>query len=109
MVPHLQVEDALHQALGVTEPTLVVRSLADGRKGEEPAVPYTPIDITVDELFRRLRGQSLPALWMPRKENFSPIEALSTLGSGKLDLKRIKERAKQLAESAAQVAGLKAV
>jgi acyl-[acyl-carrier-protein]-phospholipid O-acyltransferase / long-chain-fatty-acid--[acyl-carrier-protein] ligase len=108
MVPHLQVEDALHRALGVTEPKLVVTSLPDGRKGEKLAVLYTPIDVTVDELFRRLRGQNLPALWMPRKENCFPIDALPTLGSGKLDLKQIKELARQRAETAAQLAGIKA-
>lgn len=96
MVPHVVVEDALHRVLGVTEPKLVVTSLPDGRKGEKLAVLYTSIDVTVDELLHRLRVQNLPALWVPRKGNFFQIDELPLLGSGKLDLKRIKAIVMQL-------------
>ncbi len=37
-------------------------------------------------------GQSnLPALWRPRPDQFLHVEALPYLGTGKLDLRRIKE------------------
>ncbi len=97
MVPHIQVEDALHRALGATEPKLVVTSLPDEKKGERLVVLYTPLEIGLDEMLRRLREQSLPPLWTPRKENFFSIAALPTLGTGKLDLSKVKELAVRLA------------
>ncbi|HEX5413576.1 MAG TPA: acyl-[ACP]--phospholipid O-acyltransferase [Terriglobia bacterium] len=97
MVPHIQVEDALHRALGATEPKLVVTSLPDEKKGERLVVLYTPLEMDLDELLRRLRGQSLPPLWTPRKENFFSIDALPALGTGKLDLSKVNELAARLA------------
>jgi hypothetical protein len=38
---------------------------------------------------------------MPRKENFFLVPVLPVLGSGKLDLKRVKETAQRLAASVA--------
>jgi len=95
MVPHLQVEDALHKALGTSEPRMVITSVADGQKGEKLIVLHTELGLPVEELLERLRGSPLPRLWLPRRENFFALEALPVLGSGKLDLKRIKDIAKQ--------------
>jgi acyl-[acyl-carrier-protein]-phospholipid O-acyltransferase/long-chain-fatty-acid--[acyl-carrier-protein] ligase len=97
MVPHLQVEDALHQGLGSLEPRMVVTSVADEQKGERLVVLHTELGMEVDELLRRLRDSGLPRLWLPRKENFFRVEALPILGSGKLDLRQLKETAKRLA------------
>jgi acyl-[acyl-carrier-protein]-phospholipid O-acyltransferase/long-chain-fatty-acid--[acyl-carrier-protein] ligase len=96
MVPHLQVEEALHAALGSLEPKMVVTSVADEQKGEKLVVLHTKLDVNVEELLRRLRGSALPRLWLPRKENFFEVAALPILGSGKLDLKQIKDAAKRL-------------
>ena len=97
MVPHIQVEEALQKVLGAAEPKLVVTSLPDEQKGEKLVVLHTPFEISVDELLKRVRETSLPKLWLPRRENFYPIETLPILGSGKLDLKQLKETAKNLA------------
>ena len=97
MVPHIQIDDALHKALGTAEPKLVVTSVPDEQKGEKLVVLYTPLEVSVDYLLKRLRDANLPRLWLPRKENFYQIESLPILGSGKLDLTRIKETAKRLA------------
>jgi acyl-[acyl-carrier-protein]-phospholipid O-acyltransferase/long-chain-fatty-acid--[acyl-carrier-protein] ligase len=97
MVPHLQVEEALHKVLGSLEPKLVVTSVADEQKGERLVVLHTELEVGVDELLKRLRDSGLPKLWVPRRENFFRIPALPLLGSGKLDLKQVKEAARQLA------------
>jgi len=104
MVPHLQVEDALQKALGTAEPKLVVTSLPDTQKGERLVVLHTPLEISLDELLARLRNSSLPKLWLPRKENFFRIDSLPFLGSGKLDLRQVKESAKRLATTAGAAA-----
>jgi acyl-[acyl-carrier-protein]-phospholipid O-acyltransferase/long-chain-fatty-acid--[acyl-carrier-protein] ligase len=96
MVPHLQVEDALHQALGSIEPRIVVTSVADEQKGERLVVLHTELGLEIEELLRRLRESALPKLWLPRKENFFAVDSLPILGSGKLDLKKIKETAGRL-------------
>jgi acyl-[acyl-carrier-protein]-phospholipid O-acyltransferase / long-chain-fatty-acid--[acyl-carrier-protein] ligase len=98
MVPHIQVEDALHKALGSAEPRLVVTSVADDQKGEKLVVLHTPLEVSVDDLLKGLRETNLPKLWLPRKENFFQIDSLPMLGSGKLDLTRVKETAKKLTE-----------
>ncbi|MDD5543574.1 MAG: acyl-[ACP]--phospholipid O-acyltransferase [Acidobacteriia bacterium] len=96
MVPHIYVEDALHRMLGAVEPQLAVTSTADGLKGEKLVVLYTDASLNVEDLLRRLRENQMPRLWLPRKENFHHVNALPTLGSGKLDLKRLKDMAREL-------------
>jgi acyl-[acyl-carrier-protein]-phospholipid O-acyltransferase/long-chain-fatty-acid--[acyl-carrier-protein] ligase len=97
MVPHLRVEEALHKALGSAEPKLVVTSAPDEQKGEKLVMLHTELGMSVDELLARLRDADLPKLWLPRQENFLRIDSLPTLGSGKLDLKSVKDIAKRLA------------
>ncbi|MGD0920530.1 MAG: AMP-binding protein [Terriglobia bacterium] len=105
MVPHLQVEEALHKALGTLEPKMAVTSIADEQKGEKLVVLHTELDISVDELLKRVRDSALPKLWLPRKENFFRVDALPILGSGKLDLKQMREIAKRLVEVAPDSSG----
>jgi acyl-[acyl-carrier-protein]-phospholipid O-acyltransferase/long-chain-fatty-acid--[acyl-carrier-protein] ligase len=99
MVPHVRVEEALHAALGSAEPRMVVTSVPDEQKGERLVILHTALGLEVEELLRRLRDTNLPRLWIPRKEGFFQIEALPVLGTGKLDLKRIKETARILAST----------
>ncbi len=101
MVSHVQVEDALHRALGSLEPRLVVTLVSDDQKGERFVVLHTELGLTVDELLKRMRDSGLPKLWVPRKENFFPVPALPVLGSGKLDLKQVKETAQRLSADVA--------
>ncbi len=99
MVSHVQVEEALHRALGCLEPRMVVTSVTDEQKGERFVVLHTDLGIAVDELLKRLRDSGFPKLWAPRKENFFAVPALPLLGSGKLDLKQLQETAEKLARA----------
>ena len=90
MVPHLRVEEALHEALGATELKFVVTSLPDEQKGERLVVLHLDLELPVEELLERLRGRGLPNLWIPRKENFVRVEAFPILGSGKLDQQKAR-------------------
>jgi acyl-[acyl-carrier-protein]-phospholipid O-acyltransferase/long-chain-fatty-acid--[acyl-carrier-protein] ligase len=71
--------------------------MADSLKGEKLIVLYTDPSLDVDDLLRRLREKDVPRLWLPRRENFYHVAALPALGSGKLDLKQLKELARQFA------------
>jgi acyl-[acyl-carrier-protein]-phospholipid O-acyltransferase/long-chain-fatty-acid--[acyl-carrier-protein] ligase len=51
------------------------------------------------ELWHALAQTDLPRLWLPKQENIYPVDALPTLGTGKLDLRGVKAMAAMLAES----------
>ena len=97
MVPHIKVEEAINQVVG--EQGCVVTAVPDEQKGERLVVLYTNKEITPDELWSKLSQTDLPKLWVPKRESFYYIEAIPTLGTGKVDLRKVKTIA---AEKAAQ-------
>ncbi|HKV48331.1 MAG TPA: AMP-binding protein, partial [Candidatus Acidoferrales bacterium] len=93
MVPHIKVEESLHEAIDATEQRLVVTGVPDGKKGERLVVLHT---LSADELgaaIEKLPAMGLPNLWLPRANQFYFIEELPLLGTGKLDLRRVKQLA----------------
>jgi acyl-[acyl-carrier-protein]-phospholipid O-acyltransferase/long-chain-fatty-acid--[acyl-carrier-protein] ligase len=99
MVPHLAVEDALHGLLDVQERCVAVVAVEDERKGEQLIVCYTPAAGDPRVLHERLGTGALPNLWRPKKDNYMPIDVMPTLGSGKLDLARLKRMAAEFVEN----------
>jgi acyl-[acyl-carrier-protein]-phospholipid O-acyltransferase/long-chain-fatty-acid--[acyl-carrier-protein] ligase len=94
MVPHQKIEDELHSILGTTERTVVVTAVPDESKGERLIVLHLPLNgRNARELWQKLNGQGLPNLWVPRERDFYQIPEVPVLGSGKVDLKRVKELA----------------
>jgi len=96
MVSHVHLEEALQQALGCLEQRLVVTSVSDDQKGERFVVLHLDLGLAVDELLKRVRDSGLPPLWLPRREHFYQVESLPLMGSGKLDLKLVKQTAQRL-------------
>jgi acyl-[acyl-carrier-protein]-phospholipid O-acyltransferase/long-chain-fatty-acid--[acyl-carrier-protein] ligase len=96
MVPHVKIEDAVRDATG-GEPCCVV-GVPDARKGERIAVLYTASDVTPEELWRRLSRTDLPKLWVPKRESICKVDAIPTLGTGKIDLRGARAHAEALAE-----------
>lgn len=97
MVPHLKVEERLHELAGATEMTFVIASVPDERKGERLVVLHRLPDLPLQACLERLAKDDLPNLWKPKPDAFFRIETFPQLGTGKLDLRRIKELARQLA------------
>lgn len=95
MVPHLKVEEAIYNIIG--EYGCAVTGIPDDQRGERLVALYTRPDMTPAELWQRLSETSLPKLWMPKRENVYQVDALPTLGTGKLDLAGVKAKAQQLA------------
>jgi acyl-[acyl-carrier-protein]-phospholipid O-acyltransferase/long-chain-fatty-acid--[acyl-carrier-protein] ligase len=94
MVPHIKVEEAIHQILG--DQNCVVVSVPDEQKGERLAVLYSRKEIPPDELWSRLNQTELPKLWIPRRDSFFLVEEIPLLGSGKVDLKKVKAIAMEM-------------
>jgi acyl-[acyl-carrier-protein]-phospholipid O-acyltransferase/long-chain-fatty-acid--[acyl-carrier-protein] ligase len=92
MVPHIRVEEVVSEAL--VDFPCAVTAIPDERKGEQLVVFHTATDVSAEELWKRLASSELPKLWIPRRENLRYIEAIPTLGSGKLDLKKLRELAR---------------
>jgi acyl-[acyl-carrier-protein]-phospholipid O-acyltransferase/long-chain-fatty-acid--[acyl-carrier-protein] ligase len=105
MVPHIKIEDNLHELAGVSEQVFSVAAIPDERKGERIIVVYTLPDEKLALVLEKLAQSDLPALWKPRANQFVRVEALPMLGTGKIDLRGVK----QLAVDSARVAVLYAV
>ncbi|HKS35869.1 MAG TPA: acyl-[ACP]--phospholipid O-acyltransferase [Verrucomicrobiae bacterium] len=99
MVPHIRVEEKLHELAGATEQTFVVTGVPDEKKGERLVVLHTANDANLKAVLEKLAGprvrDDLPNLWVPRPNQFYRVDALPLLGTGKLDLRKIRELAIQ--------------
>jgi acyl-[acyl-carrier-protein]-phospholipid O-acyltransferase/long-chain-fatty-acid--[acyl-carrier-protein] ligase len=94
MVPHLKIEDAMAHVLG--DAACVVTSIPDETRGERLVGFYTSAAITSDALWSRLCESDLPKLWIPKQENLHHIDAIPTLGTGKVDLKVVRALALEM-------------
>ncbi len=95
MVPHIRVEEAIRQILGLDEDELkvAVTSVPDPKKGERLVVLYTELEQSPEQICRTLAAGRLPPLWIPSPDSFHRVEAIPVLGTGKLDLSRVKDLA----------------
>ncbi|MBU6481959.1 MAG: MFS transporter [Nitrospirae bacterium] len=91
MVPHGQVEEALHQALGVDTQVFAVTGIPDEYKGEQLAVLHILDEARIPGIVAKLAATGLPNLFIPPRNNFVRVEALPVLGTGKMDLRRLKQ------------------
>jgi acyl-[acyl-carrier-protein]-phospholipid O-acyltransferase/long-chain-fatty-acid--[acyl-carrier-protein] ligase len=97
MVPHLKIEEALHDIVGDSENgevTAAVTAVPDERKGERLVVIHTKLALTPAEICKRLQSSGLPNLWIPGADSFVEVETIPILGSGKIDLKALNDVAK---------------
>ena len=90
MVPHMKVEEEI-QALLDEGHTATVVSVPDESRGERLIAFYSDPGLTPAALWERLTATSLPRLWIPKREDLRPMESIPTLGSGKVDVRSLKE------------------
>ncbi len=101
MVPHGKVEDALHEAFGSDIRIFAVTAVPDERKGESLAVIHTIDEEKIAAVLEKMAGMGLPNLFIPKKDNFVKVDKIPVLGTGKVDLRGLKETAiKALCQSA---------
>jgi len=97
MVPHLSVEEAINESLGAVDGDLlaVVTAVPDKAKGERLVVFHLPTDRDISGVIAALRDCGLPNLWIPGADAFAEIAEMPVLGTGKLDLRRLGELARE--------------
>jgi len=98
MVPHIRIEETIRQVLGTDDQSAVVAGVPDPTRGERLVVIHTPLPISTEELWQRLNASGMPKLWVPSRDSFFEVAEFPYLGSGKLDLRRIKEIAREFAK-----------
>ena len=98
MVPHIKIEDKLHELAGVTEQVFAVSALPDEKKGERIVVITTLSAEKLAPVLEKLPQCDLPALWKPRANQFFRVDALPMLGTGKIDLRGVKQLAATMAQ-----------
>jgi acyl-[acyl-carrier-protein]-phospholipid O-acyltransferase/long-chain-fatty-acid--[acyl-carrier-protein] ligase len=96
MVPHLRIEELL--ASIIEDPNdeegeirVAVTSVPDEDKGERLIIVHKTLNQPVDEVLKKLGEQDIPNLWLPSRDSFVEVETIPLLGTGKLDLKGLKQ------------------
>jgi acyl-[acyl-carrier-protein]-phospholipid O-acyltransferase/long-chain-fatty-acid--[acyl-carrier-protein] ligase len=102
MVPHLKVEECLQEIMD--EATCLVIGVPDAQRGERLVVLHTSKTLTPAAMVEHLNNADLPALWIPKPNQFFAVESIPTLGTGKTDLRKSTDLAIELASQVRQPA-----
>src|SRR6267142_816775 len=93
MVPHIRIEEQLQELSNHAEQVLAVASVPDEKKGERIVVLHTLPETEMAAVLEKFQRSDLPALWKPKSGQFFHVETLPYLGTGKIDLRAVKEKA----------------
>lgn len=98
MVPHILVEQAIARILEEdagedAEISCAVTAVPDEKKGERLIVLHKPMKKSVREILDRLQDSGLPNLFIPSTDGFIEVDQIPLLGTGKLDLRGVKDLA----------------
>ena len=99
MVPHLKIEEQIQTLIG-DHHSCAVTSIPDDTKGERLVAFHTYPEVKRHDLWERLCRTDLPRLWLPKREDLHFIESVPTLGTGKVDLRGVRQLALDRAASA---------
>ncbi|HEG43661.1 MAG TPA: hypothetical protein ENH94_06400 [Phycisphaerales bacterium] len=91
MVPHGAIEHVLLHALETSEQVVAVTGAPDPKKGEQLIVLYTENAATPEKLHQIISQSDLPNIFKPRKENYIKIDTMPMLGTGKLDILKLRQ------------------
>jgi acyl-[acyl-carrier-protein]-phospholipid O-acyltransferase / long-chain-fatty-acid--[acyl-carrier-protein] ligase len=92
MVPLQKIEEELHGLLQTSEQVCAVTAVPDDKKGERVVVLHLPHPgLDVRRLSQQLAGRGLPSLGLPCERDFYSIPEMPVLGSGKMDLMRLRD------------------
>lgn len=109
MVPHILIEEEIQkivaralaeqgkteESIGGSGPLLAVTSLPHETKGERIIVLYQELPLAPKEVIERLIASGVPRIWIPHLDGFLQVDAIPVLGTGKLDLAALRQKAAQ--------------
>jgi acyl-[acyl-carrier-protein]-phospholipid O-acyltransferase/long-chain-fatty-acid--[acyl-carrier-protein] ligase len=98
MVSHLTIEEMCQKLLDQNEPVVAVTSLPDEKKGEQIVLLYVKDKVDPEVLYEKLTETDLPKLYLPKPENLIGIDEIPRLGSGKTDILKLRQIAKEYKE-----------
>ena len=84
----------------MTKQTFVVAGRPDESKGERLVVLHKFAEEQLPPCLEKLAQCDLPNLWKPRADQFFHVKNFPLLGTGKLDLRKVREMSAQLALTA---------
>ena len=90
MVPHIRIEEKLHELAEATEQMFAVTAIPDEKKGEQIIVLHTLEAERLAAVSEKLSQSDMPALWKPKANHFIHVDSIPTLGTGKMDLRAIR-------------------
>jgi len=98
MVPHILVEQEIAKILEEDqgdeyEMQCAVTAVPDPKKGERLIVLHKPMKKSAREVTDRLQKAGLPNLFIPSQDSFIEVDKIPMLGTGKLDLRGVKNLA----------------
>lgn len=96
MVPHIKIEEEIQNLIDTDNAACAVSSIEDKTRGEALAVLYTG-NPNISKIRKQLQEKGMPALWIPKEQNFFKVTDIPVLGTGKSDLKKIKDTARSFA------------
>ncbi len=96
MVSHTRVEESLQSLLEESDRVLAVAGVPDAQKGERLVVLHTLEEAQFDTLISKIDDTGLPKLWIPKTKAYYRIDEIPILGTGKMDLSKVKNLARQL-------------
>jgi acyl-[acyl-carrier-protein]-phospholipid O-acyltransferase/long-chain-fatty-acid--[acyl-carrier-protein] ligase len=109
MVPHIRIEQEIARIIddkpednASNEEAAIlcaVTAVPDSSKGERLVVLHMPISKSAREIIDQLQLNGLPNLWIPSSNCFLEVSHIPLLGTGKLDLRAVKEMANRLCEA----------
>ena len=72
--------------------------MPDDRRGERLVVLHLPtFTMPTREMGQKLGERGIPNLWVPGERDYFAVKELPVLGTGKLDLRKVKDLAKEVA------------
>jgi acyl-[acyl-carrier-protein]-phospholipid O-acyltransferase/long-chain-fatty-acid--[acyl-carrier-protein] ligase len=100
MVPLEKIEEELHSILGTSERVCAVATVPDEKRGERLVVLHLGLNgVDAGQVCDQLGHKGLPNLWLPGPRDFFQVSELPLLGSGKLDLRQLKEMALEVTKN----------
>ena len=102
MVPHILIEEEINRILVAGQENdaqlAAVSAVPDEKKGERIVVLVTKFTQTPEEINKQLSAAGLPNLYLPSEDSYFEVPTLPMLGTGKLDLRGLKEMAVEKAK-----------